>query len=280
MINSAQMRRMTKFQEQLLGWKDKHDQTLEQSRLILDFPEILKKDGKSANAIYDRIYRNMDWDGAESEHCFVRVEDEVATYDLGFLETKLDLPRYFALQLTLLYDSYIPKNGNYKREEVLEKALSTLQEVLVYLHLHLQQTGGRALLESHNLVLAHRGDFGGQLEKARAQVDKHFKIKFSPGRRSPAADESGKQAAIRLYNELLAVLAPDFEGENEYKKSRVCEKVVSQYKSELHLRYEIDVEKLTSKLNERRKSVSACVFLIAKMLPKSERQIRRYLFDR
>jgi len=272
---------MTKFQEQLLGWKDKHENTLEQSRLSLDFPEILEKDGKFANAIYDGIYGNMDWDSTESEHCLVRVENEVANYNFGFLETKLDLPTYFALQLTVLYDSYIPNDGKYKREEVLDKASSTLQEILVFLHKHLQQTGGRALLESHSLVLAHRGDFGGQaVDKARKRLDKTFKIKFPPGRKRTPLDKSVKQAAIGLYSELMAVLAPDFDGESEYKKSKVCKDVVRQYKGELKLRYEIAVQKLALKVYNHKKSKSAAVFLIAKMLPKSERQIRRYLSDK
>ncbi len=277
-MKSVQMRKMTKFQKQLSGWEEDDGQGLEPARLLVDFPEILKEDGKFAKTIYDRIYGFMDWDSNVSRLCIVTPEKEVANYYFGFLETKLDLPTYFAIQLTTLYWSYIPKHGKYKREKVLDKALSTLQEILVYLHKYLQLTGDRGFLEPYNLVLAHSGDFGGQaIDKVRARMDKTFKIKFPSGRKPTRLDESGKQAAIRLYSELMAVLAPDFDGESDFKKMEVCEKAVSQYKTELNLRYEIDVQKLALKVYGHKKSKSAAVFLIAKILPKSERQIRRYL---
>ena len=285
MINSVQIRKMTKFQKCLASITvSRFDSGREVSKtpgLLNDFPEILEGTG-FADSIYDRIYGNMDWESARTDECLVSVGDRNVTYKSEFIEVKLDLPRYFAHELIDGYERYAAQDEKYEKEEVLDKAVGLFRDKLTYMHSHLQQTAIRGLLDSHNLMIAYRRDFGGKLslEEERRESDRHFKIKFPPGRKPAELDKSVKQAAIGLYNELLAVLAPDFDGKSEYKKSKVCKDVVSQYKSKLHLRYEKDVEKLALKLNESKKSVSAGVFLTAKMLSKSERQIRRYLSDK
>ena len=58
------------------------------------------------------------------------------------------------------YEGYAAQgDGKYEKEEVLDKAVSLLCDKLDYMHRYLQQTATRGSLDSHNLVVAHRGDF-------------------------------------------------------------------------------------------------------------------------
>jgi len=223
LINSAQMRKMSKFQKCLASITVKcfgsGREISKTPDLLNDFPEILEDTG-FADSIYNRIYGKMDWESARTNQCLVSVGDGDVTYKSEFIEIKLDLPRYFACELIDGYEGYAAQDGKYEKEEVLKKAVSLLCDKLDYIHRDLQQTATRGLLDSHNLVIAHRRDFGGKLSlrEERRESNKHYKIKLKPGRKPARDDDPKKQRAIQLYNKLIGILIPGFDKTNKSVK--------------------------------------------------------------
>jgi len=277
LIKSVQMRKMTKFQKCLasitVSCFESGREISKTPELLNDFPEILK-DAGSADSTYDRIYGNMDWGNARTDQCLVSVGDRDVTYKSEFIEIKLDLPRYFAYELIDGYEGYAAQDGKYEKEEVLDKAVSLLCDKLDYMHRDLQQTATRGLLDSHNLVIAHRRDFGGKLSlrEERRESNKHFKIKFPPGRKRTPLEDSGKQAAIKLYNELRAILIPGFDKTNES---------VTKMKAAFDAVTVADLpdpgSRIADQLWAKKSPNQAAIYLIAQKLNKSDRHVRRWV---
>ena len=187
---------MTLFQKHLSEVRTNN----EKPQLLEDFPKIMK-DTKFADAIYDGILNKADFEsGVTEQGVVVTVEDQTVTFSLGFVTAKIDLPILFAIWLPMLYQSYLPKNEKYEEKAVLNQAIATLCEMLNYLDKFLRKTPLQALMESQNLVLAHKADFGGMsVEKTREWMSRKFKIKFPAGRgvQAPARRWPATRSAAR-----------------------------------------------------------------------------------
>lgn len=275
LINSAQMRKMTKFQKCLASITvtcfDSGRGVPKTPELLNDFPEILEDTG-FADSIYNRIYGKMDWENARTDQCLVSVGDRDVTYKSEFIEIKLDLPRYFAHELIDGYEGYAAQDGKYEKEGVLIQAVSLLCDKLDYVHRDLQQTATRALLDSHNLVIAHRRDFGLSLEEERRESNKYFKIKFPPGRKRTPLEDSGKQAAIKLYNELRAILIPGFD-----KTNKSVTKIKAAFDAVTVADLPDPESRIADQLWAKKSPNQAAIYLIAHKLNKSDRHVRRWV---
>ena len=147
--------------------------------------------------------------------------------------------------------------------------------MLIYLHKYLQQTGCRGLLESHNLALAHSGEFGGgRVDQTRDWIDKAFKIKFPSGRKPAPPDEPGKQAALRLFNELTKILIPGFD-----KANKSVPKIRAAFDAVALAGLPDPDSRIADQLWGKRSPKQAAICLTAQKLNRSERQVRRWVSE-
>ena len=274
------MSEMKNFRESLNGWFVGNDQT-ERPPLLEDFPELLEKDGP-ADSIYNQIREAVDLGtGLRESGVVVIVEDETAIFTSGFVEVRLNLFSLLAVLLSLSYNAYKPKDENYDRRVVLEEAIALVVKTLNYLTKYCASIPVRAFQESFNLTVATSGEFPGSVEEVRKWMERKFKVKIKPGPKPARRDDPGLQDPEWLFHEVMDYLSPDFDGKNKDKKMKVCEKVVELYTEELNLQDPLtEGRELVLKLYEHRKSNRAAVFLIAKILSKTERHISRCLTGR
>ncbi len=274
---------MSKFQKCLASITvdcfDSGREVTKTPELLTDFPEILK-DAGSADSIYHRIYGKMDWESARTDECLVSVGERDLTYKSEFIEVKLDLPRYFAHELIDGYEGYAAQDGKYEKEEVLDKAVSLLCEKLDYMHRDLQQTATRGLLDSHNLVIAHRRDFGLSLEEERRESSKRSKIKLKPGPKPAGVDDLETQKANRVFSEALRILNPGFD-----HKVKIPNKMQAIFAAVEWCNSQHDLCRIQGpstfetedKLHAKRSVRQAALALTAEALGKSRQTIERYL---
>ena len=258
-----------KFQEHLLGWKD--------SQLIVDFPQILD-DEKFAASIYDRIYEGVDWKSTTPLRCFLSLEEGVVTYDVGCIETKLDLPQYLSLELTMNYPFFKNKHEEFSRDEVLEETVTFLQTKLDYLHKYLQNSGARGIHESHRYIVETNFGPTGRVSEARRESDKEYNVDLKRGPRLLRHDDPESDPLLLFY-EVWNFLKPDFDGKNDSKKMRVCEKAVAVYAKEMNLKDPLSDEgqELALALYGHRKSKQAAFALTQRIVGKSRQTIERQI---
>ena len=268
------MKKMSRFQDSLASirihsFDSSGRKVPEPIRLLKDFPEVLEDSG-FADSIYDRIYGKMDWEGVRTNQCRVNVGERDVNYKSDCIEVKLDLPAYFAYELIAEYGSHVPKDEKYSREETLEKAEDLLCEKLDYLYRYLQQVPLRGRLDSHNLVIAHRyGQLS--LKEERESSNRDFKIKFPGGRRR---DDSGRQAAMRIFNELTKILIPGFD-----KANKSVPKIRAAFDAVALAGLPDPDSRIADQLWGKRSPKQAAICLTAQKLNRSERQVRRWVSE-
>jgi len=266
------MSKMTLFQKHLSEVQTNN----EKLQLFEDFPKIVK-DTRFADEIYDSIRNKANFENSVTEQgVVVTVEDQTVTFSLGFVTAKIDLPFLFAIWLPMLYRSYLPKNEKYEKKAVLDQAIETLCEMLNYLDKFLRKTPLQALMESFNLVLAHKADFEGMsVEKTRAWMSRDFKIKFPAGRKPAPFEDSKKEKVIQTYSELMEILIPGFDKNNQSvtKYKAACDAVDSAGIPN-------DDGQTADQIWEKRSPKQAAIYLIAKKFETSERHIRRWVLEK
>ena len=228
------------------------------ARLHIDFPDL-----KDPKGIHERFRGSL--------------EHHIATFDETLLAV-VRVPELVCKIFPQIYALNLPDDGNYNRKEVLTRAAQQQWLMLNLLTEFLQRYLNRALEEALNFAVQEKLKYS--LPELRDLIDKKYRLTFERGRPPTPQDSQETQKINVLYNELMMVLTPEFDGKSKYEKSKVCEKAVSQYKTELNLRYEIGVQELALTVYDHKKSKRAAVFLMAKMLQKSERQIERDLFGK
>jgi len=264
------MRKMTRLQELLSDTTLDLGNGPEKSQLLEDFPEILQET-KIEDSLYQRICEDVTADSPKDLGCTVTVEDRNIRFSLGVLEITLDLPGLLSLWLPMAYQTHLPRGAKYEKSAILDEAVTTVQEMLVYLKAFLEKTPHRAVMESWNLVLANKGS-GASVQRTRKLMERAFKIRFKPGRKTLPAEKSGMEAAIGLYNELMEILIPGFDKTN---------KSVTKYKAACDAVDAAGIpdgdRQIADQLWKRRSPKQVAIYLTAQKVQKSESSIKRYL---
>jgi len=264
------MRKMTRLQELLSDTTLDLGNGPEGSQLLEDFPEILQET-KFEDSLYQRICEDVTGDSPKDHRSTVIVENRNIRFSLGVLEITLDLPGLLSLWLPMAYQTHLPKGAKYEKSAILDEAVTTVQEMLVYLKAFLEKTPHRAVMESWNLVLANKGS-GARVQRTRKLMEKAFRTKFKAGRKPVPAEKSGKEAAIKLYAQLMEILIPGFDKTNRSvtKYKAVCDAVDAAGIPNSD-------SQIADQLWERRSPKQVAVYLTAQKLQKSESSINRYL---
>ena len=190
--------------------------------------------------------------------------------NVGLLKLRLNLSILKAFWQIEVYEDYVREQGAYDKTDLLERTNQTLDEMLLYAKRDLAGAGLKAFLEPLLLIGPKRQD--SDIQQSRATISKILKVRLKPGRKPVPPDESGEQAAIELYDELLEILKPGFDktDKSTTKYKAVCDAVDTAGIPD-------GDRQIADQLWERRSPKQVAAYLTAENLQKSESSIKRYL---
>jgi len=210
------------FQELLATtvWADPVTREVIPKTLLKDFPELLSDTG-AAGELLEEIYNSI---GVEHGRVLGFVDGPEF-----IVQTHLDLFKVAAHRLLLLYDSFMGTTGEYDKEKVFEKSVSTLCEMLGYLKESLRMNTSKVLLESWNMVGIDQGliDFG-KSGRPTEDMRRYIAKSFRPERMKPGP-KSQKETVIKLFKEIKESIRPAYETSSKYKKSEACIDVITRH---------------------------------------------------
>ena len=243
----------------------RESETPEESFFAADFPELCG--GQLTDFCADIL--------EENNVVWLRTTSSVG------ISIEVDLLFVSQTWFPLLYDVHAmgkkATKQEYDKSEVLNDAIQSLLAMLTYFSYSLPKTPHRELEEALLMSFTRKGGIGLTIKDVRSMLKK-YELKSKPGRKPITTDTIKRQTAIRLYDEVLEILAPGFdEGCSEQSKIGACLTAVKRYRSALNHAQGLAVKRLAEKAANRRSPESAALFLVGEMLKITERQVRRRL---
>ena len=232
----------------------------EQVQLIKDFPGL--RDRKVSAQLFKHICGRT---GLEKNHQFKL--DKMFTLTLN-----LDIPTVVENCLPTLYEQYAPEAGAKEQNfQALEKALSKMCQMLIYLKDNMPSVLTQGLEEAMNFAIHKEEDRGLMLTQVRDYLEKKYRVKLKPGRKRTPVHSQEVQKTKDLYAELMKILEPGFDKHKQVTKMRaICEARDTLQIPDPH-------SQIVDQLWGRRSAKQVAIFLIAKKLVTSESTVKRHL---